>query len=163
MNLLDMIVLLVLLLFSLKGLLRGFVNEVASLTGLLMGGWLAYRFYPALSVPLGNSLHVPEHIAAFLSFMLLLMLTGVLAHILGNIITSALRIVLPGGLNGAGGVMVGAAEGILLLSMLFCIGTADYMPIKLKQGIQRTGSARLLAKIGDTLLLTWRGRTGGQQ
>lgn len=163
MNLLDIIILLVLLFFALKGLLRGLVNEVSSLAGLLLGGWLAYRYYPNLSVPLRSILHVPEHIAAFLAFMLLLMLTGFIAHILGNIVTTALHVVMLGGLNRVGGVVVGVAEGMLLLSMLFCIGTADFMPLKLKQKIQMTESANMFAKFGDKLLLTWRGRPGVQK
>lgn len=163
MNLLDIIILLVLLFFALKGLFRGLVNEVSSLAGLLLGGWLAYRYYPNLSVPLRNVLHVPEHIAAFLSFVLLLMLVGFIAHILGNIVTTALHVVMLGGLNRVGGGVVGAAEGVLLLSMLFCIGSADFMPMKLKQKIQMTESAHMFAQIGDKLLLTWRGRPGVQQ
>lgn len=163
MNLLDITILLVLLFFALKGLLRGLVNEVSSLAGLLVGGWIAYRYYPNLSAPLRSVLHVPEHIAAFLAFMLLLMLTGFIAHILGNIITTALHVVMLGGLNRVGGVVVGVAEGVLLLSMLFCVGTADFMPLKLKQKIQMTESANMLAKFGDKLLLTWRGRPGVQK
>jgi membrane protein required for colicin V production len=162
MNLLDIIILLVLLFFALKGLLRGLVNEVSSLAGLLLGGWLAYRYYPNLSVPMRNILHTPEHISAFLAFMIILMLAGFFAHILGNIVTTALHVVMLGGLNRVGGGVVGAAEGVLLLSMLFCIGTADFMPLKLKQKIQMTESASMLAKFGDKLLLTWRGRGGVQ-
>lgn len=162
MNLLDIIILLVLLFFALKGLLRGLVNEVSSLVGLLLGGWLAYRHYPNLSVPMRNFLHIPEHIAAFLAFMLLLMLTGFLAHIIGNIVTTALHVVMLGGLNRVGGVVVGAVEGVLLLSMVFCIGTADFMPLKLNQKIQISESASMFAKFGDKLLFTWRGGPGVQ-
>ncbi|NVN90465.1 MAG: CvpA family protein [Desulfuromonadales bacterium] len=158
MNLFDIIILVVLSFFALKGLLRGLVNEASSLAGLVLGGWLAYRYYPTLSTPLKNILHIPEHIAAFLAFMLLLMLSGLVAHILGNIITTALRVVMLGSLNRLGGVVIGVAEGALLLSMLFCIGTADFMPLKLKQKIRLTESANMFAKIGDTILVTWRGR-----
>ena len=48
MNLFDIIILVVLILFALKGVVRGLVNEAFSLTGLILGGWVAYRFYPAL-------------------------------------------------------------------------------------------------------------------
>ena len=136
MNLFDIIILVTLLFFSLKGLLRGLVNEASSLAGLILGGWLAYRYYPTLSLPIRNILHVPEHVAAFLAFMLLLILTGFIAHILGNIVTTALRVVMLASLNRLGGVVIGAAEGALLLSLLFCIGTADFMPVKLKHTIR---------------------------
>ena len=162
MNLFDIIILVVLFFFAIKGLLRGLVNEVSSLAGLILGGWLAYRYYPTVSIPIKKILHLPEHIAAFLAFMLLLMLAGFIAHILGNIITTALRAVMLGSLNRLGGVVIGAVEGALLLSMLFCIGTADFMPMKLKQKIRMTESANMFAKIGDRILVTWRGKPDKQ-
>ncbi len=162
MNLFDIIILAVLSVFALKGLIRGLVNEAASLTGLILGGWLAYRYYPAFSVPIRNILHVPAHVSAFVAFMLLLILTGVAAHILGNIVTTAVRVVMLGSLNRLGGLLIGAAEGGLLLSMLFCIGTAGFMPLQLKQKIHATGSAEMFARTGDRILSAWRGRSEKQ-
>jgi membrane protein required for colicin V production len=162
MNLIDIIILAVLAVFALKGLFRGLVNEASSLAGLIIGGWLAYRYYPVLSVPIRNILHVPAHVSAFLAFMLLLILTGVIAHVLGNIITTAVRVVMLGSLNRLGGLLIGTAEGALLLSMLFCVGTAGFMPVKLKQKIQTTPSARMFAEAGDKMLSMWRGRPGVQ-
>ena len=159
MNPFDIIILAVLSIFALKGLVRGLVNEAASLTGLVLGGWLAYHYYPALSVPVRNVLHVPAHISAFLAFMLLLILTGIAAHILGNIITTAVRVVMLGSLNRLGGLLIGAAEGTLLLSMLFCIGTASFMPVQLKQKIHATASAEMFVQTGDKILSAWRGRS----
>lgn len=163
MNFLDIIILVILFFFALKGLVRGLVNEASSLAGLILGGWLAYRYYPALSIPIHSIMHIPTHVSSFLAFMLILMLTGFIAHILGNIITTALRIVMLGSLNRLGGILIGSAEGALLLSMLFCIGTADYMPAPLKQKIRATESANMFALFGDRMLGAWRGKPGGQQ
>lgn len=162
MNLLDIIILAVLTIFALKGLTRGLVNEASSLAGLILGGWLAYRYYPVLSVPVRNILHVPAHVSAFLAFMLLLILTGLIAHVLGNIITAAVRVVMLGSLNRLGGLLIGTAEGALLLSMLFCVGTAGFMPAQLKQRIHSSESADMFARAGDRMLSMWRGRPGGQ-
>ena len=162
MNLLDIIILAVLAVFALKGLFRGLVNEAASLGGIILGGWLAYRYYPALSVPIRNILHAPAHVSAFLAFMLLLIVTGVAAHILGNIITTAVRVVMLGSLNRLGGLLIGATEGALLLSMLFCIATSGFMPAQLKQKIHTSGSAEMFAQIGNKILSAWRGRPDTQ-
>lgn len=163
MNLLDIIILVTLLFFALKGLVRGLVNEASSLAGLILGGWLAYRYYPALSTPIKSILHLPLHLSSFLAFMLILMLTGLLAHILGNVVTAALRIVMLGSLNRLGGILIGGAEGVLLLSMLFCIGTADYMPATLKKKIRSTESASMFAQLGDKMLGAWRGKAEVKQ
>jgi len=157
MNIFDIIILVVLAIFAVKGLVRGLVNEAASLTGLVMGAWLAYRYYPALSVPLKESLHFPAHVSAFLAFMLILILTGIIAHILGNIITTIVRVVMLGILNRLGGVALGLTEGVLLLSMLFYSGTTGFMPTELKQKIIKSQSAGFLAYTGDRILSAWRG------
>lgn len=162
MNLFDIIIAAVLLFFSLKGLLRGFVNEAASLTALLLGGWLAYRYYPLLAAPLHAALHIPSYISAFLAFLLILLGIGILAHILGNMITTALSLAMLGSINRAGGLLVGAAEGALLLCMLFSVGNADYMPELLKKKIVSSERAKKFADTGDAILHIWRSRPSKQ-
>lgn len=159
MNLFDIIILAVLILFALKGLARGLVNETASLTGLILGGLLAYRFYPALAAPIRTTLHLPAHVSAFLAFMLLLLVTGIVAHIAGNVVTVALKLVMLGSINRLGGVLIGAAEGALLLCMLFSTATAGFMPDTLKQKVRATESANLFAQTGDRILSAWRGHS----
>lgn len=160
MNPFDTTILVVLLFFAVKGLLRGLINEASSLVGLVLGGWLAYHYHPFISIPFKNLFHIPGHITAFLAFMFLLVLISFIAHIIGNVITAALHVVMLGGINRLGGMIIGITEGLLLLSMVFCIAMADYMPLKFKQKIQDSESAMLFANIGDNILMTWRGRTG---
>jgi membrane protein required for colicin V production len=162
MNLFDIIILTVLILFALKGLVRGLVNEISSLTGLILGGWLAYRFYPALAVPIRTALHLPAHVSSFLAFMLLLLVTGIVAHIAGNILTAALKLVMLGSINRLGGILIGAAEGALLLCMLFSTATAGFMPDTLKQKVRASQSANLFAQTGDRILSVWRSSTVSQ-
>lgn len=162
MNLFDIIILAVLILFALKGLVRGLVNETSSLTGLILGGWLAYRFYPALSVPIRTALHLPAHVSAFVAFMLLLLVTGIVAHIAGNILTAALKLVMLGSINRLGGILIGAAEGALLLSMLFSTATAGFMPDTLKKKVRTSESANMFALTGDRILSVWRSSTGSK-
>ncbi|MBK5275888.1 MAG: CvpA family protein [Desulfuromonadales bacterium] len=159
MNLFDIIILAVLILFALKGLVRGLINEASSLTGLILGGWLAYRFYPGLAAPIRSTLHVPEHVSAFLAFMLLLLVTGIVAHIAGNILTAALKLVMLGSLNRLGGILIGAAEGVLLLCLLFSTATAGFMPDTLKHKVRASESANMFAETGDRILSLWRNST----
>jgi membrane protein required for colicin V production len=159
MNLFDIIILAVLIFFALKGFARGLVNEAASLTGLILGGWLAYHYYPALSTPIRTVLHVPANVASFLAFMLLLLVTGIIAHIAGNIITAALKLVMLGSLNRLGGILIGAAEGALLLSLLFSVATTGFMPEAVKLKVRASESANLFAVTGDRILSVWRSKS----
>jgi membrane protein required for colicin V production len=160
MNLIDVIILLVLSCFAIKGLARGLVNEASSLAGLLLGGWLAYRFHPLLAVPIKSALHLPAHLSSFLAFIIILLLTGICAHIIGNVITAALRLVMLGSLNRLGGLFIGVAEGALLLCMVFSIATSGFMPEQIRNKVRSTESANLLAQTGDRFLSEWRDANG---
>jgi membrane protein required for colicin V production len=161
MNLIDIIILLILCFFAVKGLVRGLVNEASSLAGLLLGGWLAYRFHPLLAAPIKSALHLPAHLSSFLAFIVILLLTGVCAHIIGNLITAALRLVMLGSLNRLGGLLIGITEGALLLCMVFSIATSRFMPEQIRNKIRTTASANMLAQTGDHFLSEWR-EAGGQ-
>lgn len=160
MNLIDIIILSVLCFFAIKGLVRGFVNEASSLTGLLIGGWLAYRFYPLLAAPIKSVLHLPAHLSSFLAFIIILLFTGICAHIVGNIVTAALRLVMLGSINRLGGLLIGIAEGGLLLCMVFSIASSGFMPEQLRSKIRSTESANMLARTGDRFLSEWRDANG---
>ena len=152
MNLFDIIIILILCFFAVKGLVRGLVNEASSLGGLLIGGWLAYRLHPLLAVPLKSALHLPAHLSSFLAFIIILLISGICAHIIGNVVTAALRLVMLGTLNRLGGLLIGVVEGSLMLCLIFSIATSGFMPEKIRNKIRATESANTLAQTGDSLL-----------
>ena len=152
MNLFDIIIILILCFFAVKGLVRGLVNEASSLGGLLIGGWLAYRLHPLLAVPLKSALHLPAHLSSFLAFIIILLISGICAHIIGNVVTAALRLVMLGTLNRIGGLLIGVVEGSLMLCLIFSIATSGFMPEKIRSKIRATESANTLAQTGDSLL-----------
>ena len=160
MNIFDIIILIVLCFFAVKGLLRGFVNEASSLAGLLAGGWLAYRFHPLLAVPIKSALHLPQHLSSFLAFIIILLITGIFAHIVGNIVTAALRLVMMGSLNRLGGLLIGFAEGAILLCLLFSIAVSGFMPEQIRNKVRSSESANMLAQTGDRFLSDWRNADG---
>jgi len=163
MNLFDIIIFSILCFFAVKGLVRGLVNEASSLAGLLIGGWLAYRFHPLLAAPLKSALHLPTHLSSFLAFIIILLLTGICAHIIGNVVTAALKLVMLGSLNRLGGLLIGVAEGALLLCMVFSIATSGFMPEQVRNKIRATESANTLAQTGDYLLKEMRDAKGDKK
>lgn len=162
MSIIDAIILIVLACFALKGLVRGLVNEASSLAGLILGGWAAYSYYPDLAILLQNWLHLSKLISSFLAFMLLLFLIGFIAHIIGNIVTAALRVVMLGSLNRLGGVAIGVTEGALILCLIFSIGMSDFMPQNLRSKIRESAAASMFADAGGQILHLWRARSGGK-
>lgn len=160
MNLIEIIILTVLAFFAIKGLARGLVNEASSLTGIILGGWLAYKFHPLLAAPIKSALHLPTHISSFLAFIIILLIIGICAHIIGNIVTTALKLVMLGSLNRIGGLLIGFTEGAILLCMVFSIASSGFMPEQIRNKIHSSESAELLAQTGSHFLSEWRNSNG---
>lgn len=133
------------------------------MAGLLAGGWLAYKFHPLLSAPIKNALHLPAHLSSFLAFIIILLITGICAHIIGNVVTAALKLVMLGTLNRLGGLLIGFAEGVLLLCMVFSTATSEFMPEGIRNKIRSTEYANILADTGDHFLSKWRGIKGDKK
>lgn len=150
MTLLDISIMIVLALLGLRGLLRGLIKEVAALTALILGGWLAYRFHTAASVPLKALL--PAAAAEVVAFVGLLLLVGLGAHLLGNLLTGLVKLALLGWVNRLGGIAVGLLEGALLLGMIFFSIVSIPFPFQLKETVKQHRLAAPLAHFGGTIL-----------
>ncbi len=82
MNLLDVVIVVVMVFLIVRGIMRGFVGEVASLAGILLGIWLAIRY---MSLVTGL---LKPHLPAFsflpvVSFALIFLGTLVACNLLG--------------------------------------------------------------------------------
>jgi membrane protein required for colicin V production len=150
MSLLDISILTVLGLGGLRGLLRGLFKEAAALTALILGGWLAFRLYERVAVLL-HSL-VPPVAARMIAFVLLLILVGLAAHLLGNLLTGLIKLALLGWVNRLGGMALGCFEGALVLGMLFYAVIAVPFSFPLKETVQRHQIAHALAQMGGAAL-----------
>lgn len=150
MSLLDISIMVVLALMGLRGLLRGLIKEVAALTALVLGGWLAYRYHSTAATPFKTLM--PAAAAEVVAFVLLLILVGLAAHLLGNLLTGLVRLALLGWVNRLGGVAVGLLEGSLILGMVLYAIVAIPFPFQLKETIKQHKLAAPLATFGGTML-----------
>jgi membrane protein required for colicin V production len=156
-NLVDLLVWSVLLAFAVKGFMKGFVREVCSLLGLVVGGWAAFRYYPALSDLIRPFIQLPQHVASALSFILILLATGLLFYLLGHVVTVVLKLVLLGGVNRFGGIAFGLLQGGLILCILLYISSSRQWP-RAKAKLETSASARLLISCGHDIVEGWQRR-----
>lgn len=138
----------ILLLFTVKGFLKGLVREVCSLLGLVVGGWAAFRFSPSLAVMMKPLLPLPHGVSSVLAFVLILIATGILAWLVGHLLTAVFKLVLLGGINRIGGTAFGLLEGALLLCMLLSLGSAPPAPETLRQKVGASAAARPFVACG---------------
>lgn len=116
-NLLDTVLLIILLFFSVKGLFRGLVQEVAGLLGVAAGILLA-RTFGAQFAPILSQYGVSQGFAPVLS-MALLFLAGILtvglaAHALHRMLESAFA----GGIDRMLGLLAGLAKGLVFAGVI---------------------------------------------
>lgn len=116
-NLLDTALLIILLFFSVKGLIRGLVQEVAGLLGVAAGIVLA-RTFSAQFAPVLSQYGVSPGFAPMLSMALLflagILAVGLVAHALHRMLESAFA----GGIDRMLGLLAGLAKGLLFAGVL---------------------------------------------
>ena len=136
-NLLDTALLIILLFFSVKGLIRGLVQEVAGLLGVAAGIVLA-RTFSAQFAPVLSQYGVSPGFAPMLSRALLflagILAVGLVAHALHRMLESAFA----GGIDRMLGLLAGLATGILFA------GVIGYIAVRLLPDVQVVRESQIL-------------------
>lgn len=133
MNWLDLILLIILALAAWKGFQRGFLIELASLAGLVLGIWAGLRFSDRVTEAL--DLEVKHAAVAFLiTFVLVLLLVVLLGHLLTKVIDIA-QLSVP---NKLAGIAFGALRSGFTLSIALnlVLGYSEgaFPPVAVREG-----------------------------
>lgn len=163
MNLVDILIWVILLIFAVKGFMKGLVREVCSLLGLIVGGWAAITYYRQFAGVLQSHSHFSHAITLFLSFGLIFLALGLFFYFLGYLTTMLLNVVFLGSVNRVGGVFLGVLQGSLLLCILFSLGTARSAPLKLSASIEKSASARPFLVCGREIFSWWKAGSGDEK
>jgi len=155
MSLVDILIWAILLVFVAKGFWKGLVREVCTLLGLVAGGWAAFRYSSSLAGAIRPFIHLPQHVATALSFLLIFFLIGLLFFLFGHLLTVLFKVMLLGGINRIGGVIFGLLEGAFVLCMALYLGTTRPMPGKLRGALEHSPTARPFIQTGKEIVLGW--------
>lgn len=159
MNLVDILIGVVLLIFAVKGFMKGFVREVCSLLGLVVGGWAAFVLCRPMAEVLRSHIHLPQFVAPIVSFALIFLTLGLVFFFLGHLLTTLFKIILLGGVNRAGGIALGVLQAALILSVVLSLGHMKPVPEKVRRHIEKSAAARPFLVCGNGVLSWW--KTGG--
>jgi membrane protein required for colicin V production len=114
----DVVILLLLALFILKGALRGVVRELFSLAGLLSGVWLACRFGGALGAETARVCHLAPLFCTRLMYVVLFLLGVVGFALLGLLLGRSGKLVEPGGALRVAGALLALLQGVAVLAVV---------------------------------------------
>ena len=118
MNSVDVVILVIILLFTIRGLFRGFILELSTLIGLVIGYLAAITYIGFLSALLQSLIpSAPVSVLNIISFSLIFIGINILLKIAANLTTKTLKFAMLGWLNRLLGGLFGFVKSILILSI----------------------------------------------
>jgi len=155
-NLVDIIILVMLGVFLLKGVLRGLLKEVCSLLGLVCGGLLAFYLHLPLAQWLMELFHWPSKLCITLAFLTVFIGTLLLFGTLGYVLNRFLKLVLLGGLNRLAGGLFGFLQGVLLLALILFALAAAPVPDGVSRQLRASELSPPFVRLGESVFLSSR-------
>ncbi|PNU20152.1 colicin V production protein [Geothermobacter hydrogeniphilus] len=152
MNSFDIAILGVMAAFLLKGALRGLLKEVCSLLGLVVGGFLAFRYQGPLGEVLMKACDWPAQVCVVLAFLALFLSSIVLFGAIGFLLSRFVKLVFLGGLNRVAGGFFGLAQGVLLLAIVLFALSLRPLPGGLTPVLRRSQLAPPLVTLGKSAM-----------
>ena len=136
-NLLDVAVVVILLAFLARGLLRGLTREVSGLVGVVGGFALARHFQPTVQSSLQTLFSNPD-VAGIAAFFLIVVLTIIVVTLLAVGLRKLMSISLTSWIDHLLGAFAGLAKGLLIMSLLFFLVQGFFPSLEIVKNAQAT-------------------------
>ncbi len=123
MNILDIGILIIIILTTIRGFLRGFVQATAGILGIIASFYLASFYYKELASNTARFLPSHQVISEIFSFILIFFLTLFIFHFLAVMARGAIRLSLLGWFDRILGGLFGLIKGAVIIFFLITILT----------------------------------------
>jgi membrane protein required for colicin V production len=121
MNLPDILIVLIIVIFAIHGFIKGLIHELASLAGLILGIYASFQFSGQLEGYLTEYLSVPEKYSYITSFILIFIVVVIIIHLIGKLIEKMIGLIALGLLNKLAGSIFGILKAIVSLSLAILV------------------------------------------
>ena len=121
MNVLDLIIGIILVLFAITGLRKGLIIEAFYLASFLFGAYGAMHFSDAVADWMSDFINVSEDYLTIISFIVTFIIVLILVRLLGRIISRLLEAISLGFVDKIGGFIFGVLKGALLVSVIVMV------------------------------------------
>ncbi|HKJ04653.1 MAG TPA: CvpA family protein [Geopsychrobacteraceae bacterium] len=151
MNLVDIVILVILSIFLLKGVFRGLLKEVCSLLGLVCGGLLAFYLYLPLAQWIMGMFNWPSQLCVTLAFLMIFVSTLVVFGAIGYVLNRFLKLALLEGLNRLTGAIFGFLQGVLLLALILFALTSASVPGSVRKELRVSELSPPFTELGEVI------------
>jgi len=153
MNWIDLTLLVVLLLFGLRGYFRGLFREVFSLLGLFAGLVGAVRYAESLAALVGTYWNAAPFILKGAGFVICFFVIYVLFNLTGWLLHRSAKALFLQTVNRFGGVVLGLGKGAALSAlMVFTVTSTALVPPSAREKLDQAYLVSPLASLADTLI-----------
>jgi len=128
MNLLDYIIIITMVYLIVKGIFRGFIREIASLAGIILGIWIANLFQPQMTDLLRSYLPSVQYLP-LISFAAIFAAVLILCNIIGWGLTLLFKKLFLGWVNRFLGACLAIAKGVIITYLVIVMLTF-FLPSK---------------------------------
>ncbi|MBQ2090964.1 MAG: CvpA family protein [Bacteroidales bacterium] len=128
MNGIDVLFLVLLVPFIIRGIKLGFVVQAAAIIAIVAGTWIAFRFSGLLAQWIGRVWEVSEMTLHIVAFVIILLAAVLVFNLIGRAIEKIVRFALLGWLDKILGAVMGAVKVFLVLGILILL----FHPMNLK-------------------------------
>ena len=121
MQIIDIIILILLLAGAITGFRKGFIKQLASLAGLVVGLLAAKMLYGVVADKMIGTITENATFAHILAFVLIWIVVPILFTLVASLLTKAFEIISLGWLNRLLGAALGAVKWLLFISLFICV------------------------------------------
>lgn len=122
MNILDILLIMIVAFCIIRSWSKGFIREIFSILGIIVGVLVASRYYQLLFPYVGRYIS-DEAFISLLSFTLVFLGTFIIVAVLGMLVKTLVRIMFVGWVDHTMGGIFGFVKGLLFVSLLIWILT----------------------------------------
>lgn len=153
MNWIDVTLLVVLLLFGLRGYFRGLFREVFSLFGLAAGFIGAARYAESVGAVIATYWSGPPIILKGLGFVICFFVIYVLFNLTGWFLHRSAKALFLQTVNRFGGIVLGLGKGVALAALaVFAVTSTTLVPRAAREKLEQSYLVSPLANLADALI-----------
>lgn len=119
MGVLDIVLLVLFIPAIIRGISKGFVEQLAALASLFVSSYIASRLAGTLSAPLGEHLELDSRIVYAIAFIIIVVIVVILLMLCARLVSKIISTIALGWLNSTLGVLFALLNTALILGLVF--------------------------------------------